>query len=139
MTKRYVDCGNEILSLGKYSTHQSDAIVKKHRLSNNFNWTMKKLGYVQNYEQGKYEAKKDIMTFSMADKMIAFIRQYAKDHKSRNSKSYKSSEHRQLTQAEIDFNNRNPFPMPKKVKDALQKKVQQKTFSLFWGLIKFNY
>ena len=69
-----------------------------------------------------------------------------KVNEQRTIRNAKTSEVRELTQQEIQFNNKQDLELQKKKQAAVDRlpkisitKPQQKTFSLFWGLIKFNY
>tara|TARA_R110000868_G_scaffold295393_1_gene555785 strand:+ start:259 stop:720 length:462 start_codon:yes stop_codon:yes gene_type:complete len=64
----------------------------------------------------------------------------------RTIRNSKTDERRELTQQEIQFNKKQDLDLQKKKQAAVDRlpkinnsKPQQKTFSLFWGLIKFNY
>ena len=127
-TEKYFNCAAKLASLGEFTSNQYLKIAAEYQVTNSILYQLQKLGYVKRTSFGRYIFVKQLSMFDAETLRIRI-------NNSINKKHDLGGLVKDPTRKIIKVKDNSPTWQEYQSMQVLNKK----TFSLFWGLIKFNY
>lgn len=127
-TEKYFNCCKTLAELGEFTSKQYLKVTENHQVTNSILYQLQKLGFVKRKEHGKYIFVKSVSMFDAETLRIRI-------NNSINKKHDLGGLVKDPTRKIIKVKDNSPTWSEYQQMHDLNKK----TFSLFWGLIKFNY